>query len=82
MLGGSDAMSTYQTAIPAGDGLRQVLTNLQPHDRDVVSHLYLRRNSPAQTAAALGVSVEEVHRRACRAVKAMRTCFQELGLVG
>ncbi|MGP3981593.1 sigma factor-like helix-turn-helix DNA-binding protein [Streptomyces sp. KR80] len=63
-------MSIQQTHTPAREDLIRVLTALDPRDREVVNILLLPR-SPEEAAAALGVSVAEVHRRASRAVTQM-----------
>ncbi|KRV47766.1 hypothetical protein AQ490_05165 [Wenjunlia vitaminophila] len=59
-----------------GEVLR-ALTVWDATDRDVVRRLHILRSSPAQAAAALGIPVEEVHRRASRAVAQLCARYRE-----
>ena len=63
-------MSTLQPPVAANrDDLRSLLGALDPGDRAVVRQLHLLRSTPGEAAAALGIPVAEVHRRATRAVR-------------
>ena len=63
-------MSTLQPPAAANrDDLRSLLGALDPGDRAVVRQLHLLRSTPGEAAAALGIPVAEVHRRATRAVR-------------
>ncbi|MEV0117328.1 sigma factor-like helix-turn-helix DNA-binding protein [Streptomyces sp. NPDC050844] len=59
--------------------LLRVLDALDPLDRAVVRELHVLRRSPAQAAAALGIPVSQVHRRANRAVRELSRWARELG---
>ncbi|WP_328666549.1 hypothetical protein OG905_05975 [Streptomyces sp. NBC_00322] len=62
-------MCTQSAAAPAHDDLRSLLGALEPCDRAVVHQLHVLRSTPGEAAAALGLPVAEVHRRATRAVR-------------
>ncbi|GAB2593762.1 hypothetical protein GCM10027168_28080 [Streptomyces capparidis] len=61
------AISERAVTAARGEVLR-ALAELDALDRDVVRQLHVLRRTPAQAAAALDMPVEEVHRRASRAV--------------
>lgn len=55
----------------------RALAVLDPRDRAVVRHLYILRRTPVQAAVVLGITVEEVHRRASRAVGQLCARYRE-----
>ncbi|WP_405719354.1 hypothetical protein OG607_05080 [Streptomyces sp. NBC_01537] len=59
----------HGTVLPNRTDLLQALRALDAGDRAVVRSLYVLRQSPEEAAAALGVPLDELHGRACRAAK-------------
>ncbi|MET7620064.1 hypothetical protein [Streptomyces sp. NPDC005408] len=74
-------MSMRSAAAPTLDDLRSLLGALDPRDRAVVHQLHVLRSTPGEAAAALGLPLVEVHRRATRAVRHLSRRARQLHAV-
>ena len=59
----------------------EALARLTPEHRSVVQSLYFRGRTMDETAAALGVPPGTVKSRSYYAIRALRTVFEEMGVI-